>query len=113
MPRERRQLEVVDGWLVDRPPLDVPDGTPVIGVIDYHQPDQSRASSNVGDYVQTLAMLGNLARLADCEFTGEDGLGELVTDLQSRVATHHPELVLADASGSGAPDGGQPRLQPA
>ena len=31
-------------------------------VMDYHQPDLDRASRNVGDYVQTLAMLGNLAR---------------------------------------------------
>ena len=74
-------------------------GAAVIGVIDYHQPDQVRASSNVGDYVQTLAMLGNLARFTDCTFTGEDGLGDLMTDLQERVRTHHRELTLPGRPG--------------
>ena len=58
-------------------------------MIDYHQPDFVRASSNVGDYVQTLAMLGNLARFQGIRFTGADGLGDLATSLQGRV---RPEL---------------------
>lgn len=60
-----------------------------IGVIDYHQPDFDRASRNVGDYVQTLAMLGNLARFQRARFTGADGLGELASSLQGKV---RPEL---------------------
>jgi lipopolysaccharide biosynthesis glycosyltransferase len=60
-----------------------------VAVIDYHQPDLERASRNIGDYVQTLAMLGNLARFQRARFTGGDGLGELVTSLQERI---RPEL---------------------
>ena len=63
----------------------------VVGVIDYHQPDYERASRNVGDYIQTLAMLGNLARFQRARFTGAEGLGELMTQLQGRV---RPDLRL-------------------
>ena len=66
-----------------------PDGAVNVAVIDYYQPDLERASRNVGDYVQTLAMLGNLARFQQARFTGGDGLGELATSLQGRV---RPEL---------------------
>lgn len=66
-----------------------PAGAVSIGVIDYHQPDFDRASRNVGDYVQTLAMLGNLARFQHARFTGDNGLGDLATTLQGRV---RPEL---------------------
>ena len=62
-----------------------------IGVMDYHQPDFDRASRNVGDYVQTLAMLGNLARFRETTFTGTDELGGLLDELQQRVL---PELHL-------------------
>ncbi|MGL5810450.1 MAG: glycosyltransferase family 8 protein [Nocardioides sp.] len=70
----------------------LPADTIKIGVIDYHQPELERSSANVGDYVQTLAMLGNLARFGSIRFTGPDGLGELATELQGRV---RPELRLA------------------
>jgi lipopolysaccharide biosynthesis glycosyltransferase len=65
------------------------DGAVNFAVIDYHQPDLERASRNIGDYVQTLAMLSNLARFQQVRFTGGDGLGKLVTSLQGRV---RPEL---------------------
>lgn len=57
------------------------------GVLDYYQPDFERSSRNVGDYVQTLAMLSHLARFTDVDFHGGDGLGQLVTELQARVPT--------------------------
>lgn len=71
-------------WLEpeDRP---VPAGRIVLGVLDHHQPDLDRSSHHLGDHVQTLAALGNLARFAGVRFHGADGLGELVTDLQQRV----------------------------
>ena len=56
-----------------------------VAVLDYQTPDQVLTSGNLGDYIQTLALLGNLARLAGVTFTGEDGLGELATELQARV----------------------------
>ncbi|MGH3362021.1 MAG: glycosyltransferase [Nocardioides sp.] len=83
--RAMRQLDVVREGLTDPQPPSVPADAVRLGVLDYHQPDQGRASRNVGDYVQTLAMLGNLARFSDCTFSGEEGLGDLVTGLQDRV----------------------------
>ena len=62
-----------------------PAGRRPLGVFDYRQPDRARASKNIGDYVQTLALLGNFARFTDVEFSGVDGLGELAAELQSRV----------------------------
>ena len=63
----------------------VPPGAVAIGVLDYRQPDQSRASYNLGDYVQTLAMLGHLVRHQDVEFTGDDGLGDLAGQMKQDV----------------------------
>ena len=63
----------------------VPEGAVPIGIIDYSSPDHVLTSGNLGDYVQTLALLGNLARLGDLTFTGEHGLGEVATELQGHV----------------------------
>ena len=80
------------------PPLDpshpatddpTPAGAVGFALFDYHIPDLSRASRNVGDYVQSLAMLGNLARFQQVRFSGAGGLGDLATALQPRV---RPEL---------------------
>lgn len=72
-------------WTHPQPRTTAPAGAVRIGVIDYYQPDLGRASRNVGDYVQTLAMLGHLARFQGVRFTGDDGLGELAASLQPRV----------------------------
>jgi lipopolysaccharide biosynthesis glycosyltransferase len=73
-----------------------PEGAVTLGVIDYLSPDTMRASRNLGDYVQTLAMLGNLARFRQTRFHGAEGLGELVTRLQGRI---RPELELEGGDG--------------
>jgi lipopolysaccharide biosynthesis glycosyltransferase len=88
----REVLENLRRWTHPNSPdhrTGTPDGAVNVAVIDYHQPDLERASRNVGDYVQTLAMLSNLARFQQVRFTGGDGLGELVASLQERV---RPEL---------------------
>ena len=88
----REVLDNVRRWTHPTPSdhrAGAPDGAVNVAVLDYHQPDLERASRNIGDYVQTLAMLGNLARFQRARFTGGDGLGELVTSLQGRV---RPEL---------------------
>lgn len=59
-----------------------------IGVIDYRQPDSRRSSSNIGDYIQTLAVLGNLARRRDLRFFGDPDLADFVTELQQVVPSH-------------------------
>lgn len=88
----RRKLDHLRPWIdpADRP--EPPAGAVSLGLFYYRQPDRVRSSKNIGDYVQTLAMLGNLVRFADVELSGPDGLGALATELQSRV---RPELRLA------------------
>lgn len=58
----RESLENQRRWTHPVAPEPGPEGAITVGVIDYLSPDTMRASRNVGDYVQTLAMLGNLAR---------------------------------------------------
>lgn len=68
-----------------RAPKPVPDGAVPFAILDYQSPDQEVASRNLGDYIQTLALLANLARFSSVRFTGEDGLGTLATELQRQV----------------------------
>ncbi len=82
--RRAHVVGLLDGWLSDRA-VDVPDGSVPIGIIDYSSPDHVLTSGNLGDYVQTLALLGHLARLGGATFTGEHGLGEVATELQGQV----------------------------
>jgi hypothetical protein len=57
-----------------------------LAVIDYRHPDLFRASVNIGDWVQTTALLGNVARRAGVDFTGDGGLAGFTERLQARVA---------------------------
>lgn len=86
---KRRRLDHLRPWTHPTAWPAPPAGAVQIGVLHYRQPDRPRGSKNIGDYVQTLSVLGNLARFSEVEFTGVDGLGELATELQSRV---RPEL---------------------
>lgn len=93
---ELRTLENLRDWFHPDPVPPLAPGTISVGVIDYHSPDLDRSSKNIGDYVQTLAMLGNLARFGRARFSGPDGLGDLMEGLQRRV---RPELRLDDGPG--------------
>jgi len=64
--------------------------SPIFATIDYKQPDYSSVSSNIGDYIQTIAMLGCLARLQDIEICGDKALTDLFECLRGRV---QPERV--------------------
>lgn len=75
-----------ESW--DDAPPHVPVGAIAVGVLDYQMPDMARASVNLGDHVQTLAMLGHLARFSDVTFTGEGELGDLVAEIQHDVPDH-------------------------
>jgi hypothetical protein len=88
-PGQRRRLDHLRPWTHPSPRPAPPPGAVHVGVFYYQQPDRPRGSNNIGDYVQTLSMLGNLARFESAEFSGVDGLGELATELQGRV---RPEL---------------------
>lgn len=59
-------------------------GTVSIGVIGYDQPDPRNTSSNIGDYVQTIASLSHLVRHTGARFDDGD-LGRFATDLAARV----------------------------
>jgi len=94
--RRRYSWTLIERWL-DHRPTAVPTGSIPVAVMDYHTPDHVLTSGNLGDYIQTLSLMGNLARLSNVTFSGVDGLGELATELQGRV---RPELRVADVQGS-------------
>ena len=83
---ERREhvAGLLEGWVTPRR-YEVPGGAVPMGIVDYWSPDHVLTSGNLGDNVQTLALVGHLARLSDVTFTGEDGLGEAVTEVQGLV----------------------------
>ncbi len=83
-PRTRASARHIDAALA-RAAKPVPDGAVPFAILDYQSPDQESASRNLGDYIQTLALMGNLARFSGVRFSGEDGLGTLATELQELV----------------------------
>ena len=94
--RRRYSWTLIEGWL-DRRPTEVPAGSIPVAVMGYQTPDHMLTSGNLGDYIQTLALLGNLVRHSNVTFTGDDGLGELAAELQERV---QPDLRAPDLKGS-------------
>lgn len=57
-----------------------------IGVIDYKMLDYKRTSSNLGDYVQTMAMLSNLLRFTGVTYRSPDeGFAGLLAEMAGRV----------------------------
>jgi lipopolysaccharide biosynthesis glycosyltransferase len=66
------------------PPV-VPAGHISFGVLDYKQPDYEQVSSNLGDYVQTIAALGHVVRHQGLTFHGDPELADVLTKLQGRV----------------------------
>ncbi len=94
--RRRYSWTLIEGWL-DRQPTEVPAGSIPVAVMGYQTPDHVLTSGNLGDYIQTLSLLGNLARHSNATFSGEDGLGELATELKDRV---QPDLRVPSTKGS-------------
>lgn len=89
---ERARLERLTGWVARMGgafEASAADDVLRFGVIDYRQPDYAQSSSNIGDYVQSLAAAAHLVRHQGLRFTGPGGLGELFTELAGRV---RPEL---------------------
>ena len=83
-PRRRDSLRLLRGWLTTSSRALPTDAVP-FGILGARTPDCAPASSNLGPSIEALATLGNLVRLSEVRFTGDDGLGELATDLQARV----------------------------
>ena len=95
-PRRRHALGLIEDWLDPRPTA-VPAGAVRVAVMDYQSPDHTQTSGNLGDYVQSLALIGNLARMSDVRFSGDGGLGAFATELQDRV---RPDLRRPDVGGA-------------
>ena len=94
--RRRHSWALIERWLERRPTM-VPASSIPVAVMDYQTPDHVLTSGTLGDYIQTLSLLGNLARLSNVTFSGDAGLGELATELQERV---QPGLRLPDVNAS-------------
>lgn len=92
----RAKVTNLERWTHPQPSPARPAGAVPIAVMDYYQPDLDRSSRNVGDYVQTLSMLGHLVRYQGVRFSGDAGLGQVATGLQSRV---RPALRVAEPRG--------------
>ncbi|MEO5964209.1 MAG: TylF/MycF/NovP-related O-methyltransferase [Candidatus Limnocylindrales bacterium] len=87
---------LIERWL-DPQPIEVPPGAVPVAIIDYQTPDHVLTSGNLGDYIQTLSLLGNLVRFSDVTFTGTAGLGEIASGLQDRV---RPDLRIPGVAGA-------------
>jgi lipopolysaccharide biosynthesis glycosyltransferase len=94
--RRRQSRELVERRL-EQLPTSVPAGSVPVAVMAYRTPDHALVSDNIGDHIQSLAMVGNLVRLGDVTFSGSDGLGALAAELQRRV---RPDLREPGVSGS-------------
>lgn len=92
----RRSLATIERWL-DRRPTTPPPGSIPVAVMDYQTPDRDPGSGAIDDDIQSLSLMANLVRFSNVTFSGEDGLGELATELQARVQPGHR---LPDANGS-------------
>lgn len=67
-----------------------------ISVTDYKSPDYYKTSTNIGDYVQTLAFLGHLSRHANLRLHGDERLTGFVGRLRNRI---DPANELSEARG--------------
>lgn len=65
-------------------PSPATEGTVSFGVIGYDQPDPRNTSSNIGDYVQTIASMSHIVRHTGAQFDDSD-LGLFAQDLAARV----------------------------
>ncbi len=87
---ERARLRLwLDKALRPAEPVEVPAGHVSFAVLDYQHPDQSQASSNIGDAIQTLASLGHVVRHQKVRFAGPQDLVDVMTDLRDRVRPEH------------------------
>jgi lipopolysaccharide biosynthesis glycosyltransferase len=75
----------------------VPQGSVPLAILDYQTPDHVLTSGNVGDYIQTLALIGNLVRFERVAVTGEGDLGALAGELRQQV---RPEIRDGRVTGS-------------
>jgi hypothetical protein len=80
------ELTWIEGFLAERRHDTLPliDG-PSIAVTNYRAIDPRASSTNIGDWVQTLAFMGNLARFQDIAFHMDGAPSDLMDELQRLV----------------------------
>ncbi|WP_370616483.1 hypothetical protein [Mumia sp. Pv 4-285] len=91
--RTERHVRESRDWMrswVERDPVSasapaVAPGTVPFAVLAYGHPGRRRASANIGDHVQSLAVLGHLVRRTKVRFEGDERLATALTELQGRV----------------------------
>jgi lipopolysaccharide biosynthesis glycosyltransferase len=86
-------------WIADivKPPAvaECPPDHTCVAIIDYKQPDLSETSTNIGDWVQTVASLGHLVRHQNLRFEGPADVVSVLETLRGRL---RPELRLETAA---------------
>jgi hypothetical protein len=89
----RRQRDSLAPWVAadaDSPTAPPPaGGRRCVAIMDYGHPGVDRASANIGDHIQSIAMLGHLVRHSGLRLHGEPQLVELLGRLAGRT---RPEL---------------------
>ncbi|HET6877156.1 MAG TPA: glycosyltransferase [Jatrophihabitans sp.] len=66
-------------------PPELPAGEIPFALLDLQQPDRSAVPTELDDYLEPLAALGQLVRHRDVQFTGPDDLTEFAAQLRRRV----------------------------
>jgi len=88
-PAQRIRLDRLVPWarqLADPAPVPpLRSGEIPFGVLGYRTPDYDAASRNIGDWVQTVAMMSHVIRRPDVRFTGDDEVAGLFNRLRSRM----------------------------
>lgn len=86
---QRTKLERLLPWarlIADPAPVpQLQPGEIPFGVLGYRTPDYEAASRNIGDWVQTIAMMSHVIRRPDVQFTGEADVAGLFNRLRSRM----------------------------
>lgn len=80
-----REITWLRPWMTSRKAPDVAADVIPFALIDYRQPGRTKSSKNIGDFIQTLASLGHLARHQNVCFDGDPELARFATELQGRV----------------------------
>lgn len=87
--RQRQRIERLSPWISlieasPRPPA-VFEGEIPIGVMGYKATDLSEASRNIGDWVQTIAMMSHFVKCKNVTFEGDDEVSNFFRRLQANT----------------------------
>jgi lipopolysaccharide biosynthesis glycosyltransferase len=78
-------------------PVESPAGQVPFALVDYRNPDWRRVSTHLSDAIETLAVLGHLARHAEVQFTGPSELAACAERLREQMP---PARTVPNGSGT-------------